>query len=235
MPRISATVVRTVAIGLGAVILVILLLVSTGGRLDVVQRPAHASAPVAAAGVSAPVTGAGRPQGSGDLAPVAIWAGILLLAAFVVGGIVAWILLLRRVAGGRRRSRSDRPAAAPDVLLDAVAEDSAEHLSALRHGAPREAIIGCWASLEATMRRIGLAPDAAETSTELVQRALSAYPIEHGTIHRLAALYREARFSTHRIPETSRALAIASLERLHAELAGVRRAERPLRSAGGHR
>jgi len=235
MPRISATAARAVAIVAGAVILLILILVSTGGRLTVVQAPARTSAAAVTPGVSPHATGAGQPQASGDLTPVAVWTGIVLLAAFVIGGVAAWILLARRVAGGRRRVGAASTGASSDILLEAVTEDSGEHAAALRQGAPGEAIIACWSSLEATMRRVGLAPDAAETSTELVQRALSTYPIEHDSIHRLAALYREARFSTHTMSEAARSEAIDALERLHADLARVRRVGRSASPTGGPR
>lgn len=224
MPKISAPLVRAVAIGLAAVVLVVLLMVSTGGQLDVVQAPADTTTATAAA----PAGGSGPPAGlneneMGALAPVAVFTGLIILAAFVVGGVLALLLSLRKIVGGRRRIAPIHDEGQEDQLLAAVAEDSSEHLSALRGGAPRDAIIACWTSLESTMRRAGLEPDAAETSTELVQRTLSAYPIEPGPIERLAALYREARFSSHEIPETSRALAVDAIERLHAELSGVRR------------
>lgn len=223
MPRISTPVVRAVAIGLAAVVFVVLLMVSTGGQLDVVHAPAHTTAAAAHADVSGPPIGSSQPKTS-DLGVTGFLIGLILLGGFIIVGIAALLLSLRKILGGRRHIARVR-VTDDDRLLDAVAEDAHEHLAALRQGEPRDAIIACWMSLESTMRRIGLEPDEAETPTELVQRVLSAYPVERAPIERLAALYREARFSTHEIPETSRSLAVGAIERLHTELSGVRRGQ----------
>ena len=222
MPKISTPVVRAVAIGLAAVVFVVLLMVSTGGQLDVVHAPAHTTAAAAQTDILGPPIGSSQPK-TMDQEITGFLIGLILLAGFVIVGISALLLSLRKMLGGRRHIARVRVEDDDDRLLDAVAEDAHAHLAALRQGAPRDAIITCWMSLELTMRRIGLEPDEAETPTELVQRVLSAYPVERAPIERLAALYREARFSSHEIPETSRSLAVGAIERLHTELSGVRR------------
>ncbi len=232
MPRISTSVVRAVVIGLAATVLLVLLMVSTGGQLDVVQRPAPTTAAAARASVSVPPIGSGQPK-TGELGMTGVWLGLALLGAFVILGVSALLVSLRKMLGGRRRIVQTRTEDHDDRLLDAVAEDASDHVAALRQGDPRGAIIACWTSLELTMRRVGLEPDEAETSTELVRRVLSAYAIEPAPIERLAALYREARFSSHEIPETSRSLAVDAVERLHAELSGIRRSKTPVSDGRG--
>ncbi|PRZ43459.1 uncharacterized protein DUF4129 [Antricoccus suffuscus] len=234
MPRNSTSVVRAVAIGLAAAVLVVLVMVSTGGQIDLVHAPAHTTAAAAQSSMAGPPAGSVQPNAT-DQSMTGFWTGLVLLGGFVIVGLLALLLNLRKMVGGRRRAVRMRVEDHDDRLLDAVAEDASAHLAALRLGSPREAIIGCWLSLESTMQRVGLKPDKAETSTELVQRVLSTYPVERTSIERLAAAYREARFSAHDIPEASRLLALSAIERLHAELSELRRRGVPVPADGGRR
>ena len=61
-------------------------------------------------------------------------------------------------------------------------------------------------------------PDRAETSAEFVVRALRGLDLDPAPIARLAALYREARFSEHPVGEEARGEARAALEVLHEDL-----------------
>ena len=62
------------------------------------------------------------------------------------------------------------------------------------------------------------APRRSETSAELVKRLLIALDLDPRAIGRLAALYREARFSEHDLGEDRRAEARSALRALHEDL-----------------
>src|SRR5699024_9377457 len=106
----------------------------------------------------------------------------------------------------------------PDVG-EAVREDAEEQHAALHAGAPRNAIVACWVRLEDAVVSAGLTVRGSETSTELTQRVLATYLVDDAALVRLAALYREARFSRHDITEAMRAEAVEALEELHDGLA----------------
>lgn len=118
-----------------------------------------------------------------------------------------------------RRQRGDH---APfDVLDDAataIERDAEAQRAALRHGAPRDAIVACWVRLEDAVIRAGVDRRPSDTSTELVDRVLAHRAVDPGALDELAALYREARFSSHVMPESARAAAITALDAVHAGL-----------------
>ena len=57
--------------------------------------------------------------------------------------------------------------------------------------------------------------DPADTSTELTERVLASRHVDPAAIARLAALYREARFSDHAMGEDARRAAIEALDAVH--------------------
>ncbi len=105
----------------------------------------------------------------------------------------------------------------PDVQA-ALAEAADEQRQELLTGTPRNAIVACWVRLEDVVERAGLPRDRAETSTEFTARVLSTYVVDRSAIDTLAALYREARFSSHELSEPHRQRAIAALDELHTQL-----------------
>jgi len=142
--------------------------------------------------------------------------GVLLLAALVA-------LFWSRVALSVRRRRRSVASEGPGVPLpdvgEAVREDAEEQHAALHAGAPRNAIVACWVRLEDAVVSAGLTVRGSETSTELTQRVLATYLVDDAALVRLAALYREARFSRHDITEAMRVEAVEALEDLHDGLA----------------
>lgn len=151
---------------------------------------------------------------------VIVVVGILLLIAVVV-------LFWSKISVRRRRpgARVGPGVPLPDVG-DAVREDAEQQYAALRAGAPRNAIVACWVRLEDAVMSAGLTVRGSETSTELTQRVLTTYLVDDAALRRLAALYREARFSRHDISEAMRAEAVDALGELHDSLAN------PIRSGG---
>lgn len=161
----------------------------------------------------------------------AIVGGLFIVVGMLL--IVAIIALLRSGASRRFRRRRSGALAAPGAPLADVAgavRDDAEHqYAALRGGAPRNAIVACWARLEESATTAGLTVRGSETSSEITRRVLATYVVDDSAINRLAALYREARFSRHEITESMRGEAIEALGRLHDGLAS------PTRSGGASR
>jgi hypothetical protein len=120
----------------------------------------------------------------------------------------------------RRRQRAWTPApepvrrGAPVLLAEAV-----EHaLATLDTGEVGDAIVGCWVALERAAAAAGTPRLAAETSAELTERVLAEHQVSADTLRQLAALYREARFSGHRLGEPERATARALFEQVRADL-----------------
>lgn len=84
---------------------------------------------------------------------------------------------------------------------------------------PREAIIGCYATMERELARVpDVAPQDFDTATEVLARAVEhhALPAAHAT--QLVDLFVEARFSPHLMTETHRQRAIRMLRLVLAEL-----------------
>jgi len=137
------------------------------------------------------------------------------LAVLAVGALVAtglWLRRRRRAAG----TGGGRPAA-PSPLAVAVAAGTAA-LGAT--SGAREAIIACYAAMEATLAAAGTPRRAADTPEELLSRAEADGIIRTPAARRLTALFREARFSPHRLADAQRRAAQAALGEIARDLAG---------------
>jgi hypothetical protein len=106
----------------------------------------------------------------------------------------------------------------PDRLVEALSHDAAAQQAAVEEGDPRNGIVACWLRLQQVVADAGLPPRRSETSSEFVVRALHSLDLDPRAIGRLAALYREARFSEHQLGEDARTAARDALAALHAEL-----------------
>jgi hypothetical protein len=129
----------------------------------------------------------------------AVFEAILLtaaVAALVYLAVLAW-RRRPRLRWRRRRVRGDLDVV-PD-LAAAVAADADEQRAALRRGTPRNAIVECWLRLERAVEEAGFVRRPSDTSTELTERVLADSLVDRRALRRLAALYREARFSDHRL------------------------------------
>jgi hypothetical protein len=149
----------------------------------------------------------------------------VILRALIYGGVaVAVVLLLLNVWRHRpqpqwRRLRRRRRRSVQFEVLDDVAAvinaDADAQRAALQRGSPRNAIVECWLRLEAAVVAAGVPRDPADTSTELTVRVLATHHVDPVAIARLAALYREARFSDHPMGEDARRAAIDALDDVH--------------------
>lgn len=148
------------------------------------------------------------------------WALPVLLAV-IAAAVLA--LILRNVRFGPRRpkphDKSIDPLPEIDLadVVDEVADDLHERLA---RGTPRNAIVECWVILEDAVAAAGRGRRPAETSAEFTARVIGEHSVDATAIDRLAALYREARFSHHELDEDHRDAAVAALESLRRQLRG---------------
>lgn len=146
---------------------------------------------------------------------------LVLLSAFLVALIIRRLRLLRRekLLKGRRQGIEPQPfEEAGPTEAEVLADELAERLAALECGSPRNAIVAAWIALESAAERAGIERLDTETPTEFTRRALARYHLDPDALQRLADLYREARFSRHRLTEHHLTQARDCLTVLTAEL-----------------
>ena len=151
---------------------------------------------------------------------------LLLPTALVFG--VALVVLSRLRLVRRRKQLSGRVGVRnllghkeppPDEEVDTdLPEALDEGARTIGEGSPRNAIVASWVRLERAVESELFPHKPEETPSELVERALAAYQLDGDAIRRLAALYREARFSAHPVTEEHRVEAADCLHRLLATL-----------------
>jgi hypothetical protein len=176
-------------------------------------------------------------QPTGDGADSWPWLGALfnvigiVLLVFLVAVFVHLAVIPRNpwVRSRLRRWSLRRPGhfeALPEVDDRELDLDMAAARLALAAGTPRNAIVACWIQLEGDATEVGLPRLDAETSVEYTQRVVASSSIDPGPIGELAALYREARFSGHRLEDDHRTRAFAALGEVERFLDSVIEAER---------
>jgi hypothetical protein len=198
--------------------------------------------------LSVPVLESARPDDAGSAAPppsppsaptadsgVAVPPWLTMLAAVLctvvalaVVGTFLWYLVRDRI-GMRRSAFVDgiavRPAgtrtdvvAAVDAGLSDLSQADAD---------PRRAIIACWVRLEQAAAAAGTPRRTSDSPTDLVIRLLDAHRVSAAVLDGFAAVYREARYTTHAMDEGTRQSAVAALRQLRVELSPVLVAEPP--------
>lgn len=143
--------------------------------------------------------------------------GLMLLLYLAVVVVSSWW------RAWRDRERPVRVTARNLVALDPpvgneVTLDETAQFDALAHGEPRNAIVACWLRLEDDVAAAGWPRQPAETSAEYTSRVLAAAGLDREAVHALAALYREARFSSHPLGEADRDRAATALRTVHESL-----------------
>jgi hypothetical protein len=108
--------------------------------------------------------------------------------------------------------------AGPRLLAEEMTRDAEEQRRVLMEGSPRNAIVECWHRFEVQAAGAGLERHPWETSSEFTLRMLDLVAADSHAVAELAALYREARFSTHPLDEATRTQAVADLDAIHAGL-----------------
>jgi hypothetical protein len=155
---------------------------------------------------------------------------VLALVLNIAAAVLAVVLVARLTRWARRARRERRrriarqralggaefdviepaTAVARDLLADADAQRDL-----LSGGTPRNAVVACWHRFEVTGAAAGMERKAWETSSEYTLRILDLVAADTTAVGRLAALYREARFSEHELTEDDRSAALAALEEIH--------------------
>lgn len=155
---------------------------------------------------------------------VVVWTlrVLLVLIVLVVLFFVARTLLRRL----RRDPVSTKEAVQAGVLPDVLVAGLRESETQLDRGTSSEAVINAWLTLERTAQTVGINDDRSRTPAELVSAVLTDYDVDRDAIQRLAALYREARFSQHPIGEEHREAARMALRHVRDDLS------RPLEAMG---
>lgn len=109
------------------------------------------------------------------------------------------------------------PPVASEFLVRAAERGLAEIEDLSRE--PREAIIACYAAMERELAHIpGSAPQAFDTPTEVLERAVEHHALHGDDAAQLVNLFAEARFSPHVMSERHREVAVTALQLVLAEL-----------------
>jgi hypothetical protein len=137
------------------------------------------------------------------LVPVAVTFAILTPAAVVI----------RR----RRLKRDEATEAGETSALGRAVRASIAALESERD--PRTAILRAYARMEQAFRDVEIVRARDETASEFLGRTMRRLPVSAGAAAALTERFEEVRFSTHRITEADRQLALASLQRVERELA----------------
>lgn len=226
----SASRRRTVIVSVAALcVAVILVAAATTGSSGLVgelrpEAPTSSTSeelPADAPSDRATETPSPREQASG----LGDWLRDVLVLALLVAAVVLTSVALRVLAQGLARGLAPRqlvldldPLPDLDAARDALRRDREAHTATLGGSEPRNSIVACWVLLEETAAEVGVTREPAETSTELVVRFLHAVDIDPRAVALLAALYQEARFSTHPLPADALLRARHALGRIHADL-----------------
>ncbi|KUH85428.1 hypothetical protein AU186_21910 [Mycobacterium sp. GA-1999] len=145
------------------------------------------------------------------------------------------LIVVSMAVASRRRTRAPVPAAVLDAVDEPARPATATSLArAAEIGLaeigdlsrePREAIIACYAAMERELTRVpGAVPQACDTPTEVLARAVASGALRSDSATELVDLFEEARFSPHVMSESHRDAAVHVLNRVLAEL--------PQRTAG---
>ena len=194
---------------------------TAGGARGATEDPAEDTGAATQAAAEDPAEDAEETQTTG-LAKV--W--------WVLGGIALTLLLavvVLAIRVNRRRRRAAPPESAREAPDRALLTDrrAARQARMVREGSPREAIIATWLDLERLVATAGVPRRPSETSSELVVRVLDDREVPAAALTDLAALFREARFSTHELTEALRERAAGDLDAVHAALGARGRGAEP--------
>jgi len=141
----------------------------------------------------------------------------LILAAALALLIYVLVKLLSRRWTQQPIARLEFDPLAPE--LDQLAEAVAAGAEALEYeGDAREAVIACYSAMELAVTAGGGSRKATDTPEEFLRRVTAAKLIPDDPARRLTDLFREARFSRHRIGEEKRDAAREALREISEHL-----------------
>lgn len=213
---------------IAAAVLAWLLLVALFAQLRLPQL--HGGPPPARQGAAA--TGTAPPGQAGTRTPPqpetggsdpVFWYLIASFTALLLVMLIGALLLRSR---GRRNAfapgpddfTSEKPTPPGPGSLALAAERGLAEVGDLSRE-PREAIIACYAAMEHALANApGAAPQASDTPSEVLARAVEHEAIHAGSATELVTLFAEARFSTHVMNEGHREAAERALRLVLDEL-----------------
>ena len=153
------------------------------------------------------------------------WLQEVLGFALLLAGLWISVVVLRFVALRLTRQLPEEQLVLdldplPDVEAgrEAVRRDRDRLDATLAGSDVRNGIVACWVLLEETAAQVGVTRRPAETATEFVVRFLHTLDVDPRPVAALAALFHEARFSTHELPADARLRAESALAGIHADL-----------------
>jgi Domain of unknown function (DUF4129) len=222
-PRWSVDRRAIAAVGVLLLVLVVVALAARGADWTTRGPTAwHAPPPAHPVVLPTPTATATPTDPSSNLPPSQTSGRVVLV---ILGLLAVCLLVLLMQAVQRLRSLLRRPApAAPLAALDerTLAEAADRALVEVEQPDAREAVVRAWLLLGAAAAEAGVPAHPAETATEYAGRIATAFAVPVPELHRLAELYREARFSSHPVEERQRAEARELLQQLRAGLQGAR-------------
>ena len=180
-----------------------------------------------------------RPPGRASAEANDVVLAVVLVLEILLGLVLLYLLYRLGVWLVARYSGRWRPEPPPveidfDVLdettravTEEMVRDAAGQRDVLLGGTPRNGIVECWHRFEEQAAQAGLSRRPWETSAEFTLRMLDLVEADSSAVNRLAALYREARFSDHPLDEHARSLAVAALDEIHAGLRSPTGRHRP--------
>lgn len=149
------------------------------------------------------------------------WLALALLYLILAAALALLVYVLVRLLS-RRWTRQPITRLEFDPLapeLDQLAEAVAAGAEALEYeGDAREAVIACYSAMEMAVAAGGGSRKATDTPEEFLRRVTAAKLIPDDPARRLTELFREARFSRHRIGEDKRDAAREALREISEHL-----------------
>ncbi|MGI8664602.1 MAG: DUF4129 domain-containing protein [Jatrophihabitans sp.] len=153
----------------------------------------------------------------GELAVLAVVLGLVLLLVRVVPHLSLWPQQPKTAVPVVMA-----PEASQAELAARVGSTFDAAIAGFRRGDREAAIIACWLRLEEIVGSAGYPRQNSETSSELASRWLNVLPLSEQPLGELGELYREARFSRHRMSDEAVSRARQALTELHTDLVGSR-------------
>ena len=118
-----------------------------------------------------------------------------------------------------RREIMDPPSEAPEAeLLDSV-DAGIEDLETIVD--PREAVLACYARMQAAVSQAGIRRRVSDTPLELLARLLESHSVPETGARALTDLFQAARFSRQPIDEAMRGRALAAFYEVRSELGAL--------------
>ncbi|HET6668167.1 MAG TPA: DUF4129 domain-containing protein [Intrasporangium sp.] len=150
-----------------------------------------------------------------DLLALVVLAGALLLLRSFLPLIARWAA---NALPEKQAVADVEPVPEPETARDVLVREEERQRDALAGGEARDGIVACWVVFEDAAADAGLPRRVSETPTEFVVHLLHALDVDPRPVAVLAGLYHEARFSSHRMPDDSRARAEEALAAIHRDL-----------------